>query len=704
MIKQLATIRYMGWRWVVFRLLHALRLRTGYFERGAPGGQWDQLRWREWCPWSEYKNPEALLNWRRGEAPPFLFSAGDFPGWRDRLREYDKEAEEGDLPTVQAKRIVEGCFPHYSRHWLERGISPDWRLNPFTGERADTDAHWSRIADQGLGDIKHIWELSRFSWVFPLVRAFARYGNEAWAEHYWRLLEDWLDHNPPQRGVNWMCGQETAIRLMAWCFGLYTFLHTSATTPARLKRLVMAVAQSAWRIEVNLDYALQQKNNHGITECVGLITAGILFPELEGAERWRRVGRKHLRAQVAELFYADGGFSQHSLNYQRLALQALTFARQLLVKNGIETEGWLPSTIRRGTAFIFHQSQTETGEVPNAGGNDGAHLFPLDNCDYADFRPVLQAGMATGKEEAPLKPGPWDEALLWYGIDPTDLDASERSPAGTFAAPEAGVYTLRRDAWTLIAKAPRFRHRPAHADLLHVDLWYRGRAIAVDAGTYSYRADPPFEESFRTTRYHNTVEVDGVGQMESVSRFMLHPWASARLVGRGRRDAEGVDWMLLETDAYKRLKDPVRHRRAVVMSESFVAVLDLLGAARPHRYRLHWLLGNEGAFEADNTTGRIVGELGSGSQRVRVEVAAPEQTATASVVQGDPDSARGWRSCYYMEKEAVPSLAVEGAGASFLYLTLFSEREIEWSWNKESRKVGIGPMEFGLGRKGLEIG
>ncbi len=111
------------------------------------------------------------------------------------------------------------------------------------------------------------------------MRAYWRTGEERYAELFWQLIEDWRAQNPPQQGPHWKCGQETSLRVMAWCFGLYGFLDSQSTTAARVAMLAQMIALSGQRIAANLDYALSQRNNHGISEGMGLWTIGTLFPE-----------------------------------------------------------------------------------------------------------------------------------------------------------------------------------------------------------------------------------------------------------------------------------------------------------------------------------------------------------------------------------------------------------------------------------------
>ncbi len=185
---------------------------------------------------------------------------------------------------------MSGEFPFFEHAWIPCGRLPDWHRNPLTGQQAPADGHWSRLSEFGSGDIKLVWELSRFGFVFPLVRAYWRTGDESLAECFWRLVEDWRTHNLPQAGVNWKCGQEASFRVMAWCFGLYGFWEAAASSPTRVSRLAQMVAVTGRRIASNLRYALSQLNNHGISEAAGLWTLGTLFPEFRLAAGWRKSG------------------------------------------------------------------------------------------------------------------------------------------------------------------------------------------------------------------------------------------------------------------------------------------------------------------------------------------------------------------------------------------------------------------------------
>ena len=73
------------------------------------------------------------------------------------------------------------------------------------------------------GDLKFIWEPGRFASAYNLARAYWAIGDDSYAETFWQLIESWEQSNPPNHGAHWKCGQETSLRIMAWCFALYAF-------------------------------------------------------------------------------------------------------------------------------------------------------------------------------------------------------------------------------------------------------------------------------------------------------------------------------------------------------------------------------------------------------------------------------------------------------------------------------------------------
>jgi len=612
---------------------------------------------------------ERYLAYRREQAPAFFFVPAQRPRFRAFFHSWDEHPESRVTALTRAGELAAGALGYFGHLRIQTGFPPDWHRNPITGQRTPADRHWSTIDDFRYGDIKAIWEASRFGFVFDLVRAYWRTGDECYAALFWRAVWDWGEHNPPQAGVNWKCGQEISFRVMAWCFGLYGFLDSPETTAARAAMLTQMIAVSGQRIEGNLAYALSQQNNHGISEAAGLWTIGILFPELKAATRWQERGRKILEDQCRKLIYGDGSFSQHSVNYHRLMLQDYLWAVRLGDLNGRPLSEELRKRIGLAADFLYQMQDEISGKVPCYGQNDSTMVLPLNNCDYHDFRPVIQSVHFLCKSARKYPAGPWDEDLLWlFGLDALEAPLEE-APHADFVAPEGGYYVLRAPLGFVLTRCTRFRHRPSQADMLHVDVWWRGQNIAVDAGTYSYNAPYPWNNPLAGTAYHNTITVDGRDQMDRVGHFLWLPWAKGKIRSRKVLKNGNLSYLECEHDGYCRLRAPASHRRGILyVGEDIWLVLDRLSSRCDHMYRLHWLL-QDFPYMWHKKDGRLRLETTAGAFSVQV---SGEPKPSYSLVRSDQKTARGWRAPNYQQREPAISLAAEVEGPAALFWTVFS--------------------------------
>jgi hypothetical protein len=659
-------LRHMGLRWLTYRALYAIRLHTGMLALRFPVRAWEDQPLAEFLYSPELAEPASYAAYRRKSGPVFFFRPEDLLYYRGILSRW---ATAGS-PLTAADAIGKGILSYFEKTPMPIGFPPDWFINPWTGEHIFAHRHWSRISDFGQNDIKVIWEASRFGFTYPLVRAYWQSGDERYADWFWRLVADWRTHNPPQLGPHWKCGQEISFRVMAWCFGLYGFLASPATTPLNLAKLSQMIAVSGCRIEANLGYALSQRNNHGISEAMGLWTIGLLFPELKSADRWRELGREELENQARTLIYEDGAFSQHSVNYQRLMLHDYLWAIRLGDLNKQPLSAELRKKIGLSGLFLYQLQDGTSGQVPYYGQNDGSLILPLNNCSYHDFRPIIQAVryLSTGKRC--YGEGPWDEDLLWL-FGPEALNSPTVSSERTDLKAECGgYYTLRAPESFIFTRCASFRHRPSQADLLHVDLWWRGQNIALDAGTFSYNAPPPWDNVLSSTLYHNTVSVDGLDQMERVTKFLWLPWIHGQMHSGKRSMGRQLAYWEGSHDGYQRLPSPVEHRRGVLsLPDDSWLVLDRLNGRSSHRYRLHWLLPDISfSWQADPP--KIVLQTEAGPYHIAF--AALAHTGVATLVRSDEHSARGWRAPYYGHRVSALSLDLTVEDKEVLFWTFFS--------------------------------
>lgn len=648
-----------GLRWLLFRFTYALRMRLGILRLQFPVYEWDERPLKFWLKPEVPSDPESYLAWRNQHAPKFFFDGipplPDAPSW------------DPQLAVDEAEKILAGELRYFERAPYPIGFPPDWLLDPRTGIRVDARRHWSQIPDYGAYDIKFIWEASRFNQVYALMRAYAFKKDERYPEAFWTLVEDWARMNPPQRGPNWKCGQETSLRLLAWTFGLFAFRDAESTTAARTARLTQLIAAQADRVHRNLDFAVSTRGNHAMSESFGIWLAGTLFPELKRAETYRALGREILEREAATHIFPDGAYSMYSLNYHRFILHVYFLAMRLGELNGDRFSDALYQSISRSLDFLAQLIEPASGEMPVFGSNDGALVCPLDSCDFADYRPTLQMGWYLLHGKRLFDAGAWDESLFWlWGQSSHVVTTSvvqerlKSSLHGQDNFPDGGVYILRGESSAAFIRCADYRERPSHADQLHVDLWMRGQNVAVDAGTFLYNGGGLWQNGLARTSVHNTVTVDGADQMLRFSRFTWGEWSRGRVLKQTEREWQG------EHDGYARFG--VKHIRLVISLEADRwLIVDRLRGDRPHRFSLQWLL-NDFPYSVTPETSEI--RLKSQPEiYTRMGLLAGE--ARFSLVRGDENSTRGWRSRYYGQKEPALSLMLETERTDAVFWTFF---------------------------------
>ncbi|MBV6713475.1 alginate lyase family protein [Paenibacillus chitinolyticus] len=645
MRNQLRMMQNMGLGWTLFRIKYELKKRAGFLEKEFPAVSMTEEEFlKRWS--SHAASPDQVVREWRAQARPFFFHPDKLNGLKPILQK-TLGASEQELLN-QADRICEGTFTYFSRWNVHQG-TPNWHWNPITNEESPRDLHWSKIPDLSgaFGDIKYIWELSRFSFAYTLVRAYALTGSSLYPETFWNLFEDWVKNNPEERGVNYKCCQEMSLRVMAWIFALYAFANHSSSTDKRMFSLLKQVYCHTDHIDKHFDFALKSvKNNHTISEAAGLYTVGLLFPFFDRSGRWKKKGFRHLEAEGMWQIYEDGSYLQHSMNYHRLVVQDYTWALRLAELNGEAFSNKLKERLYKTFDFLYQFQDEATGRLPNYGMNDGALIHPLSHCEYLDYRPQLGAFyfILTGKRLYP--DGPHEESLVWLAGESASSAPRDSFPRAALKAyPEGGYYSIRMDGGSAMIRCGTYRHRPAQADMLHLDIWREGTNVICDAGTYSYNTDAEWSAYFMGTASHNTVMIGDDDQMEKGSRFIWYNWTKSH-TRRAEAAADGMT--LFEGEHYG--YGPLIHRRAVIQSDAVIAVIDEIAGdfnGTERAISASWLSAARGA-KATGEKGLIELETPAGPYFIET---LDTQSSTFRIYHGDEKARRGWRSLYYGEKE-----------------------------------------------------
>jgi len=91
-----------------------------------------------------------------------------------------------------------------------------------------------------------------------------------------------------------------------------------------------------------------------------------------------------------------------------------------------------------------------------------------------------------------------------------------------------------------------------HADAMSFQLFYQGRPVFVDPGTYIYHCDLQSRNEFRMTRNHNTVCVDDKNQSEMLGAFLWGKKANTKLIS-AKQENNSLE-LVMEHDGYNPIK------------------------------------------------------------------------------------------------------------------------------------------------------
>jgi len=379
--------------------------------------------------------------------------------------------------------------------------------------------------------------------------------NLHYCEYLWALefdsakavVRDWIANHPlERRAVGWE-PYPTSLRLMNWC-AVFFARHAERTAADQ------AFRDELWRsIYLQTEWLLRHiethlMGNHLLENAVALAFCGSCFGG-ETAARWKRAGMGLLSEQLPEQILGDGCHFEQSPMYHLRVAYALT------------------ALLNTGDAELAEQVREPLERMMSAS---------LRLC-HPDGRIALLGDSAFSVYNRPA-----DLRLWWIRVaDRARVD--ECIDPEVFALPDSGYYGARHpNGHYLICDAgpmgPDTQMGHAHGDLFSFELSLRGHRVICDSGVHGYDGDP-YRTYCRSTRAHNTIEIDGEDQCEF--------WATFRVARRAQpRD---VRWEPTDSgfrlsgwhDGYERLAGKPRHYRQFSWHErGALIVVDRVSSAR----------------------------------------------------------------------------------------------------------------------------
>lgn len=542
-----------------------------------------------------------------------------------------------NLPRDEKKELVKradeackGRILGFSSVELDYGYPIQWQLNPITGKKCDERKKWYQIPDfdKERGDIKAVWEISRFSHFITLARAYLLTEDAKYYEAFSEQIKEWLEKNPYSYGANFKCGQECALRMVNVLLAYAIFTNCGLSSESDKRNVRELISRCYRKIRSNFFYAYRCiKNNHTISELVGMMIGAWCCGEKTQLEQTFQM----LDEVIDEQFTEDGGYTQHSFNYERLALQDLEVVLALEKNVGFTLNKRSQKKLLHA-AQMMYQCQDECGDMPNYGSNDGALVFPVTSCKYRDFRPVINTVHALLTGERLYAEGIYDEELLWFGGKNLECFKQKYEERTSHSFGQAGLCTIRNgDSW-FMAVLNDYHSRPAHMDQLHIDLWMHGINLFCDGGTFSYADELGRRLVFNES--HNTVVYGNKTQMKTKGPFFIYDWTKGKLADM---DAGSFCGIMQSKNGYI-------HKRKVKATDKGYQICDVVKGRDREKFEVYFHTPCEIQKESNQ-----VKLIHDGKAVCILRFHAPFHILESS------------RSLYYLKEDKICCIAVMGA-------------------------------------------
>ncbi|UCD51800.1 MAG: alginate lyase family protein [Phycisphaerales bacterium] len=565
----------------------------------------------------------------------------------------------------RATQIAENSLSFFDLKDAHLGDPIVWNRDHKRGQ--DTPLAVSSTVDYRdvaeAGDCKFVWEPNRHHQLVVLARAYRLSGETRFAQAVAGQLRSWLDQNPYGLGMNWRSGLELGIRLINWVWALDLIRESNMIDEALRTRLLDSVARHVWEIDRKYSRG-SSVNNHLIGEAAGVFTATSYFRNLKHAARWRARSWGILNQEITNQTFADGGTREQAIGYHLFVVQFFVAAGIVARATGTDFPGSYWSRLEK--MFEFLAVLSAGGDCLPAFG-DGDDGYVLDLGDHPRrVQEWLAVGAALfGRSDFKAAAGRCSEPVAWLlgesGLDRFEtLPDDHKKPCRSTALAETGYYLLQHGAGDAPDRISAvFDCGPlgmgtlaahGHADALSFTLRAFGRDVLVDPGTYDYFSYPQWREYLRSTRAHNTVVIDGADQSEMLGLFLWGRRARARCLAWEPSETGGR--VTGEHDGYRRLDDPVTHRRTLALDGGarLLTVRDEIEAQGRHNVQicLHVAERCEVRPAGEN---RFAVDVGPGVVTIEMD-----RQLAVETYRGSEDPIFGWVSRGYHQKEAGTTL------------------------------------------------
>ena len=511
--------------------------------------------------------PEAFdlldLDWPGLEQVKTLHAEGRDSAAAAALLEYYRGR---DIKTPEIQDINKVKISKKQQEWADEALEHTFYVHdgyqPSFNYGEDIDWQYWPVRDNELR-----WQLHRHKWFSPMGYAYRVSGDEKYAKEWAFQYMDWIRKNPlvqiDQEEYELVSSGEVkgaaenvrfawrplevSHRLQDQCFQFQLFIDSPYFTPEFLTEFLVNYHRHADHILHNYS----EKGNHLLFEAQRMIYAGTFFPEFKEASVWRQSGVDILNREIKVQVYDDGGQFELDPHYHLATIEIFIKALSMADLNGFRSD--------------FPQSYIDTVEK--------MIVFYANICfpDYTN--PLFSDAKLTGKDAMLSHYAKWtkifpeNQFIRYLATEGAEGGLPDYLSKGFLTS---GFFVFRNgwgmDALQMVVKAGPKGEWHCQPDNGTFEMWYNGRSLFQDSGSYVYAGDAEvmqWRNWFRATAHHNTLTLNDENLETTESETLL--W-----------QPEGdVQILVTENPSYQDLK----HRRSVFFVDGayFVIVDEAVG-------------------------------------------------------------------------------------------------------------------------------
>jgi len=556
----------------------------------------------------------------------------------------------------------------------------DWHIDFKSGYRWDNKTWYKKIkfGNTPGADVKVPWELSRCYHFLTLGQTYFITGDEKYTREFIYQFIDWVENNPVQFGVNWVCAMDVAIRACNWILAFLYFKNSKLINKEFFYEFVKNIFMHGLHIRQNLEKdPFGPKTNHYISNLAGLIYIGKFLGNLKFGKSLLDFAIRELNKEIQVQVYNDGSNFEASTFYHRLVLELLFYPVLFLTKSHKEFNGYnfkdvavkIFGNIYINKIFkmfeVLKYCLSPDGHLPQIGDNDNGRLHIFGYSQVLDATYLLQIASVFFNESNfkisgfySINSGKEKDVILWLFGKPgsqiwDNLNGVNKKSIESAAFLNSGWFIMRENNNFIMISAGQNGQGGngghAHNDKLSFELCINGKNIIVDPGTYLYTASPEWRNKFRSTAYHNTVSINNLEQNRFVKKslFLLNNDSNVKI----NEWMANEDHDLLDAEHYgfTGSKNPIVHQRQIIFDKKNIRVYikDIIKGKGRHLFEAFFHLNKNIEFEQGSTNKLIVF---NNSGNINFKLFTPDKNVL------DLELIEGWISYGYGEKVKAPVL------------------------------------------------